>query len=551
MRRTLKKVLALTLSLILVMSCFAVSASAANARYERATTVPTVYVQGYGSALYSDSNNGDSEPIYGEGVEMITDGVISSLVSQIIEPLMSAIATGDYTEYNDIIVNTLVDDLGRLALDENGEATNGTGNACRYDIWVQNRNWYSGKHDLFAYTFQYDWRVDPFYSAQRLNEYIKKVKAATGYDKVNLVGRCLGANIVLAYLSEYGNDDINALQFYVAGMDGFEFMGALFSGNIVIDTDVLNRWFYQMEIETDDADTDELINFAKALVSVLNTVNGLNLPVDVLYSIYDQIYTDIIPRILKGSFGTMPAFWSMVGADYFDDALALNFPTDEDKATYAGLIEKITKYHENVSLKTEEIIQGAIDDGVPVYFIAKYGYANMPLSKEAGLHSDGTVSVTTQSMGATSTEMGTKFTKDYLNTASENGLSKYISPDKCIDASTAFVPDSTWFIKNSSHALMPDAIDVMMANIFDATGYGAGKKTVTVDDLEAYPQYLRLEENEINGKMVPLTEDNATDGDDDWNPSFFEQLSFFLEKILNFINEFVTHILELIKNTEI
>lgn len=548
MKSRIKRVISLVLALVLVISSGALVASAADdapASADRATTIPTVYVQGYGADIYADSYNRNSEIIVGGNVPFLTDGVLGGLLENIVGPLMKGIASGDYTEYNDLVVNTLVADLGRYGLDENGEPSDGSGNHCVRETNVVNKKWYSGKYDIYAYSLIYDWRVDPFVTAAELDAYIRKVKTATGSEKVNLVGRCLGANIVLAYLSVYGYEDVNAVNFYVGGLDGFEIAGALFSGEVVVDSDALDR-FLQLAL---DSEEDEFISFAKSLVAILNFINGLDLPIEAVYSIYEQVYYDIIPRVLKESFGTMPAFWSFVSDDYYAAAKELNFPTAEEQAKYAKLIEKIDRYHNDVVLKTDDIILGAVDAGVSIYFTAKYGFAGIPLSKEANLHNDTTVTVTSQTYGATSTEMGKIFSKDYIETAENNGTAKYISPDKCIDASTAILPDHTWFVKGSKHSYMPNSIDIMMAQIFEATGNGA--KYVKVDDLEAYPQYLYVDSLDEFAPLLPLTEENANVGDDRWNISIFTHLSNFFEKLFNFITGLVDQIRSLIANTEI
>lgn len=547
MKNSFKKILSFVLVFTLVLSSgafFAFASGGAPASVERSTTIPTVYVTGYGADIYADANDKNSKIIVGGNVPFVTDGVLGSMLENIIEPLMNGIATGDYTEYNDLIVNTLVSDLGRFGLDENGEPSDGSGNYCARETGVVNKKWYGGKYDIYSYSLVYDWRVDPFVTAAELNEYIQKVKAATGSSTVNLVGRCLGANIVLAYLSEYGYEDINAINFYVGGLNGFEIAGALFSGQVVVDSDALDR-FIQVALDSED---DELISFAKSFVAILNFINGLDLPIEVIYSIYDQVYFDIIPRVLKETFGTMPAFWSFVGVDYYEAAKEFNFPTAEEQEKYAKLLEKTDKYYNNVTLKTDELINGAVDAGVSVYFTAKYGFPAIPLSKEANLHSDNTVSVSSQTYGAASTEMGKFFSKVYLKTAEENGTLKYISPDKCIDASTAILPDHTWFIKGSKHSYMPNSIDIMMAQIFEATGNRA--KYVTVNDIAEYPQYLYVENLDEFAPLQIMTEDTANVGDD-WNVSIFDHLSNFLEKMLSFITSLIDRIMFYIHNTEI
>ena len=76
MKNKLRKVLSLML-VIAMLGGFAVPVLAdAPASAERATTVPTVYVQGYGAEIYKDANNINSEIIVGGDVPFLSDGVL-------------------------------------------------------------------------------------------------------------------------------------------------------------------------------------------------------------------------------------------------------------------------------------------------------------------------------------------------------------------------------------------------------------------------------------------------------------------------------------------
>ncbi len=546
MKKVFKQVISVILC-ALIISCPLIPGVSASTYIRgdgnRATQVPTVYVQGYGSALYADSHDKNSQHLVGGSKDILTDGSLEGILDGIMAPLIEGIQTDDWTNYSNFLVEKLVSILSFMALDKNGEASNGSGNQCERDIYVTNRNNYNGKYDLYAYTHIYDWRIDPFISAAELNDYIKKVKTATGFDKVNIVGRCLGANIIMAYLSEYGYDDINAINLYVGGLDGFEFLGALFSGQVIIESDDLNNFLQYMI----DDNGDPVISFVKSLVAILNFTKGLNIPIELVYKIYEEVYFEVIPRTLKETFGTMPAFWSMVGKDYYEAAMELNFHSDEDKTEYAKLIEKTDKYYNNVTLKTENILNGAIDEGVKVYITAKYGSVNIPLSDKAKYHSDGIISVDTQTLGATSAIMGSTFSSSYIKKAEENGTAGYISPDKTIDASTCFLPDHTWFIKGSSHGVMPYNIDVLQAQVFNASGYGDASAYVTVGTLPEFPQYLCMVSDDEYAPLVPLTEENSNIGDE-WNVSIFDHFSNFFEKLFSFITELVYQLKNMIQS---
>lgn len=546
MKKVFKRMISVVLCAVMIICPLIAGVSASTyirGDGNRATLVPTVYVQGYGSALYADSYDKNSQHLVGGSIDILSNGALGGILDGVMDPLMEGIRTDDWTNYSNFLVDKLVSILGFMALDKNGEASNGSGNQCERDIYVTNRNNYDGKYDLYAYTHNYDWRIDPFISAAELHDYIQKVKAETGFDKVNIVGRCLGANIIMAYLSEYGYNDVNAINLYVGGLDGFEFLGALFSGQVVIEADDLNNFLQYMI----DDNGDPVMSFVKSLVAILNFIKGLNIPIELVYKIYEEVYFEVIPRTLKETFGTMPAFWSMVGKDYYKAAMEFNFSTDEDRAEFAKLIEKTDKYYNNVTLRTENILDEAIDAGVKVYITAKYGCANIPLSDKAKYHSDGIISVDTQTLGATSAEIGSTFSSSYMKKAEANGTAGYISPDKVIDASTSFLPDHTWFIKGSSHAFMPYSIDVFHAQIFNASGYGDNSTYVTVDTLSEYPQYMCMETDDEYVPLAPLTEENSDVGEE-WNIGIFDHFSNFLNKILDFITELAYKLKDMIQS---
>ncbi len=541
--KTAKTINSLVLCIVLCVCAFPISVSASPGAGEaRATVLPTVYVQGYGSALYSDKNDKNSEHLVGGSKDVLTDGSLDSLLDGILDPLMEGIRTDDWTNYSNFLIEKLVDALGFMALDNNGEPSNGSGNLCERDTAVTNRNYYNGKYDIYAYTHIYDWRIDVFVSAAELNDYIQKVKAATGSDKVNIVGRCLGVNVVLAYLSEYGYDDVNAVNLYVGGLEGFEFLGALFSGQVDVQSDDLNNFLQYMIAD----DGDPVMSFVKSLVAILNFTKGLDIPIELVYKVYEEVYYTVIPGTLKETFGTMPAFWSMIGEKYYEAAMALNFSSDEDKAEYSGLIEKADRYYNNVTLRTDEIINEAIESGVKVYITAKYGSANVPLSSESKYQSDGIVSVSSQTMGATTTVMGETFSSEYMAEAEGKGTVAYISPDKVIDASTGILPDNTWYVKGSDHSRMPYCIDIMQAQIFNATGYGDSSVYVTVNTLPEYPQYLCVSSGDETAGLYPLTEENLNRGSE-WDVSIFDHFLNFFDKLFSFITDFVYQLRDMIE----
>lgn len=539
MKKKFTKILSLFLVILMLMTMCLISGNAAGQEFKenQRTTVPTVYVKGFGHTIYKDKNNKDSEKIYTNRTDVKPE-TYQKLFDGFMDPLMDAIKTDKWSDYSDFIVNTVIGDLSRFKLDKNGEASDNSGNDCDHDNNPTDRK-VNGTYDLYDYYFVYDQRLDPYKTAEELNEYIEKVKDVTGFDKVNLFGRCFGTTIVMAYLDKYGYDNINAVELYIGMFHGLDTAGALFSGQAC--TDPL-AW--EMFCERNLPDTDDM-TVVKALVDIMYYIKALDLPIELVYKAYDEVYENVIPRLLLNSYATMPGYWTCVGPEYYEAAKEFLFGGHE--AEYAGIIEKIDNYHNNVMLKTDEILQRGIDKGVCIYNFTKYGGVMAPCSKEALEQSDDCTSIESQALGTECADLGSHFGYKHMNTAEKEGNLKYISADRLLDASGDFLRDHTWFAKGLRHETMPASYDRLMANVFEATGYGDNKNYVTVDYFEDYPQFLLAVSDDYSTSLVPLTEENKDEGQS-WNQSIYDHVLLVMRKIFDTITEFVRMITDFVQS---
>lgn len=510
-----------------------------------ATTVPTVYITGTGSGIYADTNDGNSEKLNpGDG---IPDGMIENLASTLAKPLVQAYLNNDFSEYCDLLVDTISPYFEKLALDENGEASNGSGNDFNQKLFLPTGNRVSnGKYDLHAYMIDpYDWRIDPFETAEYVKEFIDLVKYYTGSEKVNIVCRCLGVNIFLAYIVKYGDASINKVVMYVGGLQGYEHLTALFSGKIDVRSEALTNYINaNLDADTTDEDYEtpdvDILKLVKAVVQVANNTYSLQWGIDEIMDLYEKIYENVVPRIMKRTFGTMPGYWSMLNPDEYEDAIEFNFGTEREK--YAELIKKLDNYHNNVATKATDIIDGMIADGIEVYNVVKWGYQAIPISGDKSLlQSDDTVTVASQTNGATTTKIGETFSDEYMAQAKEKGTDKYISADKQIDASTAYLADHTWFIKNLGHGIMPEELEeFLFEKLFEYDGY------MTVFDDTERPQFL-ITTDKIN--YTALTADNCKTAEEEkMEGDVGESTHYIVNKFLNGILEFFKMIKEFIFN---
>ena len=361
-----------------------------------------------------------------------------------------------------------------------------------------------GVYDLRAYEFTYDWRLDPVVNAEKLDAYINAILRGTGAEKVNLLGRCEGGTILMAYLAEYGHEKVNKIFFNTTASNGYILTSAIFSGEMEFSAKEINAFLKNNpDFSLDSLDLsslssgEDLLALLKAFLDASSAIPGLDPAGGLVNRLYADLIREVIPDILLLSYGTFPATWAMVDNDHFDAALSYVFAGREEE--YAGLIERIVYYHENVSLKTEELLGACEADGIEVGAVTKYGYPAMPLCAESDMLSDGHALVSEVSFGATvSTHTGTLDEK-YINRRVSEGKGKYISADKKIDASTGLFPDTSWFVGNIEHQYFPYLIDDLTQAFFLADG-------MTVDTNPAYPQFMVFNEEY---RLDPLTEENA------------------------------------------
>lgn len=501
----MKKCLSVLLSAVLCLLLFVPAFAVLGEGYY--TTRPTVYLQGQGAEIYAEKGNRRSGRI--DQFE-VPDGYIGDAAKALVGPLLKGLTLNKWQEWEDEFVSQVLPLVEKTALDANGEASNGSGAGTNS---VSDRKNKDGKYGMNSYVMNYDWRLDPCVVADEVQDYIAKIKEKTGFDKVNLIGRSIGASVVLAYLAEYGMEDIETVILYCPSFYGMEAVGRLFAGKLDIDPQAISRFldFYVNSGELGDSDA-QLYALLKDVVAVMAKSGQLNLTAKLLERIYEKVWRDVYPRLLVKMYGSMPSFWSLVGDDDYAEAKAAVFAGQEE--TYKGLIEKIDNFHYNVLLPSTQMLKDFADAGDKVKIVVKYGVPMIPTNDLANEQTDMLTSVYSASPDATCSTLTGTLPQSYIDSLADK---RFLSPDRQIDASTCLLPEHTWFIKNVGHRDMPDSITALFEAIYEFDG------NMTVFDNEAFPQYLFFDE--ATQQMSPLTEDNmVSENEQEWNMSFFARL---------------------------
>ncbi len=523
MKKIGKKFLSVILVLTFIISTFAFSAntSAADAP---GTDIPLIYVVGTGAHLIADNPDGSTRKIFPIS---LPENFIMDTVEENIDVFAKAVITQEWDEFCDVLYNIMSPLYADLMLDENGNPRDNS----RVDVESKmdkdriNPNKTNGKYGTHQFQFFYDWRIDPYVTAERLHKYIEDVLEVTGEKEVALLGRCLGDCIAAAYMEKYDGQYVADYISYASAVNGAEFCTKAFCGEIYLDADGIERYIYDLEIATDN-NMNELI---RAFATVLNKTYGLDFLAWSINNVYPDIYLKIVPRLLRDMYGNFPAYWAMVSDEDYEKAKETVFyGADADK--YENFIRIIDNYHYNVQVKLPELWKGFQAKGINMANVTKYGYQTLPVVEHADVLGEDFCTVTKASLGATTSTIDTVLSDDYIAAAQANGTDIYISPDKQIDASTCVLPDTTWFIKNMQHQNFPTSIDPLFNYIINA-------ENPTVFNNEDFPQYLVY--NEETDTISPMTADNMNTTEK-YNPDFFEALKKIFEFLFNLIKDAIS-----------
>lgn len=466
---TMKRVISILLCLVLAFSlCMPAFAAAEYKEY------PTIYVTG---AQTNDILNAEGEKISDFDIDL--EAVLKEDGLDLLSKFFFGMLSDDYRVWANRFHDIFVGIYGYSALDKNGEASNGS-HPSNHSATVNVTKKSSG-FGMWDYRFWYDWRLSPMVTGAELEAYIDRVLDATGAEKVNLVGRCYGANVIAAYVEmdkAHAAAFVDDISYFAPSIDGIDFMTALYTGEIYLDDEALDN-FVNWYLENEDLIEDDAVSaLITTLVKLLNHAKVLGFTAETVDLLIDRIKNDLIPPILRDSFASWPSYWAMVTEDKFDDAV--NFVFNGCKDEYAGLISKIEDYYYNVQLNHTATLKGMMDKNVRYSIFAKYNFPEYPIYEGAAVQSDGDTPIPRQTFGATAANYGKVLSADYIASVSAENQ-KYISPDHKIDASTGLLPDNTWYIKNLHHnywaAIEGICLDIMN-NDYNVSGQ------------DKYPQFM-------------------------------------------------------------
>ena len=542
----MKKWISLFLTLLLIFQ-FTLPAFAKTKGFKRVNDrIPTIVVAGDGNAIcVPDETAPDGErKVISGGIlrdlfsssdeEDEDDSNVEEAVANVLLPFFKeGVLKDNWEPYYEALEKEIGDLFYEAQLDKDGNAQYGT----NVSGWCQWNNWYNqntdnkgdkGYYGLDDYRFWYDWRLDPMESARTLHTYIQNVKRVTNSNQVALFTTCLGSNVAMAYIAQFGTKDLYSLGINATVANGSEFITEALTGKAKLDGNALVR-FLETSAVSGMFSPEEFLIATIDLATKAGILDGTSKFLHA--TIYDKVVQGVTSALALGTFFTFPCYWSAVCPESYDEAIRFVFGNKgtEKRLEYHGLIKKLNKYHNKIGLHISELLKSAGDQGVKLSILGKYGLQMVPLNQSNELVGDEFASLHRAAFGATtSASIFETLSDDYVAQRTAAGKGKYISPDHMVDASTCLYPDYTWFVKGTTHVHRTEQENELQYTCLTAD------RQLTINDF-AWTQFMVFD-NETQ-QMMSMTVDNchtepySTNKNDEQPKSLFARLKLFFQAL--------------------
>lgn len=471
----MKKIISVILALLIAFSLSA-SVYGASAKDER---IPTIVVSGMNfTGLVIDQGKETERDVLGEIK-------VGEIVFTLLGGVLKAALTMNVSALTSSIFDYASGILEGYSCDENGESVFDVSPHKVYPLAVENYdNLANADDDSSAekgviktcieafgadrtYFYYYDWRLDPFDNADGLNELAKKAMADASSNKINIICCSMGGVETLAYMTEYGTDQINSCVFLCSTVNGAYVVSDILNGKIKLTANsALN---FLTDLAGEEMETLMLVLRYSGLGYLVGGLAGL---------LVDCLKDGAFEDVLKPNFASMPVLWALVLPDEYESAKKFCFEGEESK--YAKLLEKAEKLQEMMRNR-DAMLDNAVKNGMKIAYVSNYNSPCVPVYERSETQGDGVLETALMAGGATVSDIGKT-----LNVQP----GKYISPDKIIDASTCTYPDYTWFVKDAPHIACRYDSTYSDFILFLLTS----ENQPTVTDNPLYPQFMYADE---------------------------------------------------------
>ena len=451
----MKRVLCLLLCVALLSSFLPVFAYAAENR-----DIPIVHIYGFMSCpILADANDPDSQRLF----PMEKDAILQFVRDLV--PAVSAFSVNkNWVKFGDRLIPALNKLMMPVANDTRGVPQNGSGPYFDYPTAEEIAQQHAAR-------FVYDWRDDPFVSAQQLDRFVRYITDDCGFEKVALECHSYGGVVTLTYLAAYGTERIHSCCFNATAVYGATFAGELMQGKVHLSTDALTAF---LEGLFDQKEYEALL---QAVVALFDEMGGIRFICNFINQVFVHLSDRIWNETIFPVFTHWVSVWSMVPDDQLENAkqfIASNARNGSavDNAVFTG---KVERFNREIRSQRETLLR-RVNDACSLYVIARYGYSGVPLEEIWEANTDGVLDTRCEAFGAICKPFG--YFVPPIQTV------QYVSPNGAIDASTCLFPQQTWFVRNFKHTQKEPAME-------EFTGVLLRSKTqMTIYSCKQYPQFL-------------------------------------------------------------
>ncbi len=472
----MKKIISLLLATVILFSC-SVGTFAADAANSN-EVVPVVVVRGMDfGGLIIDQGTENERPALSVEAGPIVLGVMKALFMSIF---------GGMDGLVDGVIDTAGGIFAPLACDKNGKSIENI-TVKEYPLAMSN---YPGDVESFrggdsetsviatacdrygadkVYYVTYDWRLDPYETAAKINDRVNLALKDHNAEKVDIICCSLGGVMTQAYFDAYGYEKVDSCLFLSSAIYGSYCSSDPYAGKVGFDKKYINNFL--------NATLSDM-SWLWTILDVLGITDALvNFVNDIADNYKDKIYAEV----MRNTFGTWAGLWGMQQTEDYEAAKVMIF--GDEAANYSSFIAKIDRY-QNYRLHRDEFLLNMQADGVKVALVTSYDKPVVPAFEHSYVNGDQVLETELMSAGATVAPYGETLGDDYVAADPTK-----LSPDRVIDASTCLFPEYTWFIKGAPHVCCKYESDVaeMIFWIIEQ------ENQPTVSDNILFPQFTQCD----------------------------------------------------------
>ena len=497
MKNAFKKISCIVICAVLICSQASLFVFAADDN----SIIPHIDIRGFmNAAIYADMNDPDSEQLW----PLETSNIIKT-VAKVLPSLTKFAVDRNYDKLTESLIPYVNELFRPLMCDERGEP---------YEVGSGAYLYYPTREEVLEnpdIDFTYDWRIDPYKSAERLNNFVNYLTDELGFGQVVIESHSNGSVVTMTYLAVYGTQKVKSIVLSAGAIYGTGFSGELVKGNLVIDNEGLETYLLSA------FDNNQRAQLLSGLMDILAKAGIVSTLSDFANDLIDNSRDLLFKKTIRPIFGNWLNIWGMVPDDDVEPGKAYLFGklAEDEDTDYSYMLERIDAFTDDIRANRDTYLQ-KINDECNLYVFCFYGYTGLPLTKDWNVMSDGVLMSKDSSLGAA-------FKNPSSTEIFEAG--KYVSPDGKVDGSTAMFKDQTWYFKNCRHSLKNDFLSQMAKDLLYYDGQA------TTETFEEYPQFLIFDR--VSQTIVPDVETAEP-----VSLTFFQKIIEFFKNIFSKIFNF-------------